>query len=101
MAGPARAATSPIVIGFAAETDGLIPNAQAKLSRKGCDAIVANQVGSPENPVFGRDETAAHWITKTVHDDLGPLSKHAVAAMIVSKVTQMLADREKEKDKAA
>jgi len=32
------------VIGFAAETEHLIDNAKAKLARKGCDWIVANDV---------------------------------------------------------
>ena len=33
-----------LVIGFAAETENLIANARAKLTRKGCDWIVANDV---------------------------------------------------------
>jgi phosphopantothenoylcysteine decarboxylase / phosphopantothenate---cysteine ligase len=33
-----------LVIGFAAETENLIENAKAKLARKGCDWIVANDV---------------------------------------------------------
>ncbi|TMJ21443.1 MAG: bifunctional phosphopantothenoylcysteine decarboxylase/phosphopantothenate--cysteine ligase CoaBC, partial [Alphaproteobacteria bacterium] len=37
-----------LVIGFAAETENLITHARAKLARKGCDWIVANDV-SPEN----------------------------------------------------
>jgi phosphopantothenoylcysteine decarboxylase/phosphopantothenate--cysteine ligase len=32
------------VVGFAAETDDLLANARAKLARKGCDLIVANDV---------------------------------------------------------
>src|SRR3954466_2347600 len=32
----------PLVIGFAAETEHLIDNAKAKIARKGCDWIVAN-----------------------------------------------------------
>jgi phosphopantothenoylcysteine decarboxylase/phosphopantothenate--cysteine ligase len=32
------------VVGFAAETDQLLDNARAKLARKGCDLIVANDV---------------------------------------------------------
>ena len=41
----------PLVIGFAAETEHLIENAKAKLARKGCDWIVANDV----SPAIGRD----------------------------------------------
>ncbi len=32
------------IVGFAAETDDLLENARAKLARKGCDLIVANDV---------------------------------------------------------
>ncbi len=39
----------PLVIGFAAETEHLIDNAKAKIARKGCDWIVANDV-SPALP---------------------------------------------------
>jgi phosphopantothenoylcysteine decarboxylase/phosphopantothenate--cysteine ligase len=35
-----------LVIGFAAETSGLIANARLKLERKGADLIVANDVGT-------------------------------------------------------
>jgi phosphopantothenoylcysteine decarboxylase/phosphopantothenate--cysteine ligase len=35
---------SRTVVGFAAETDDLLANARAKLARKGCDLIVANDV---------------------------------------------------------
>jgi phosphopantothenoylcysteine decarboxylase/phosphopantothenate--cysteine ligase len=36
-----------ILVGFAAETDDLIANAQSKLQRKRLDLIVANDVGAP------------------------------------------------------
>ena len=41
-----------LVVGFAAETDDLLDNAGAKLARKGCDWIVANDV-SPETGIMG------------------------------------------------
>ena len=34
-----------LVVGFAAETENVVANAKAKLARKGCDWIVANDVG--------------------------------------------------------
>ena len=39
--------TRPYVVGFAAETENVIANAQEKLLRKNLDMIVANDVGSP------------------------------------------------------
>jgi phosphopantothenoylcysteine decarboxylase/phosphopantothenate--cysteine ligase len=34
-----------VVVGFAAETDDVLANGQAKLARKGCDLLVVNEVG--------------------------------------------------------
>lgn len=72
------------VVGFAAETENLIENATAKLARKRCDALVANQVG--ETLVFGTDMTSAHWITISVHEPHENVSKKAIADMIADKI---------------
>jgi len=53
----------PLVIGFAAETENLIDNAKAKLARKGCDWIVANDV-SPATGVMGGDRNTVHLLTR-------------------------------------
>jgi len=37
-----------VLVGFAAETDDLVANAQAKLTSKNLDLIVANDVGAPQ-----------------------------------------------------
>ncbi len=51
-----KAQRPPLVVGFAAETENVIPNAKAKLNRKGCDWIVANDV-SPETGIMGGEST--------------------------------------------
>ena len=51
-----------LVIGFAAETEHLIDNAKAKLARKGCDWIVANDV-SPATGVMGGDRNTVHLLS--------------------------------------
>jgi phosphopantothenoylcysteine decarboxylase/phosphopantothenate--cysteine ligase len=43
-----------LVVGFAAETEDVVEQARAKLERKGCDWILANDVG-PGTGVFGGD----------------------------------------------
>src|SRR5262249_29039771 len=43
-----------LVIGFAAETENILANAQTKLAGKGCDWILANDV-SPRSGVMGGD----------------------------------------------
>jgi phosphopantothenoylcysteine decarboxylase / phosphopantothenate---cysteine ligase len=56
-----------LVIGFAAETEHLIDNAKAKLRRKGCDWIVANDV-SPATGVMGGDRNTVHLLTRNSGD---------------------------------
>ena len=53
----------PLVIGFAAETEHLIDNAKAKIARKGCDWIVANDV-SPARGTFGGDSNEIHLLRR-------------------------------------
>jgi phosphopantothenoylcysteine decarboxylase/phosphopantothenate--cysteine ligase len=51
-AGPSR---PTLVVGFAAETNDLEANARAKLARKGCDWIVANDVGEGAGVMGGEE----------------------------------------------
>lgn len=73
-----------IVIGFAAETNDVMEYAQAKLKRKGCDAIVANDV-SRSDAGFGSSNNRAWWVTSSSVDDLGLLEKRALADEILSR----------------
>lgn len=73
-----------IVIGFAAETNDVVDYAVAKLKRKGCDAIVANDV-SRSDAGFGSSNNRAWWITSSTVDDLGLLEKRALADEILSR----------------
>ncbi|MFM2044148.1 MAG: bifunctional phosphopantothenoylcysteine decarboxylase/phosphopantothenate--cysteine ligase CoaBC [Pseudomonadota bacterium] len=52
-----------LVVGFAAETNDVLAYARAKLSRKGCDWIVANDV-SPASGTFGGDRNTVHLIRR-------------------------------------
>lgn len=73
-----------IVIGFAAETNDVVDYAMAKLKRKGCDAIVANDV-SRSDAGFGSSNNRAWWVTSSTVDDLGLLKKRALADEILSR----------------
>lgn len=73
-----------IVIGFAAETNDVVDYAVAKLKRKGCDAIVANDV-SRSDAGFGSSNNRAWWVTSNTVDDLGLLEKRALADEILSR----------------
>ena len=48
-----------LVVGFAAETQRVVEHATAKLARKGCDWIVANDVGTGTG-TFGGDRNTVH-----------------------------------------
>lgn len=67
-----------VVVGFAAETNGLGERAQAKLARKGCDAIVANDV-SCEHSTFGSDTDEVLWITADGIEHLPCKTKSALS----------------------
>jgi phosphopantothenoylcysteine decarboxylase / phosphopantothenate---cysteine ligase len=79
----------PLVIGFAAETEHLIDNAKAKIKRKGCDWIVANDV-SPASGVMGGDRNTVHLLTRDGADigvDSWPvMTKEQVAAELVARI---------------
>jgi phosphopantothenoylcysteine decarboxylase/phosphopantothenate--cysteine ligase len=67
-----------LVVGFAAETEDVIDNARAKLARKGCDWIVANDVG-PATGTFGGDANTVHLIGVDLHQPWPRMSKTDVA----------------------
>ncbi len=46
-------AGAPVIVGFAAETEGLLENAKKKLASKRCDLVVANKVGRPGSGFAG------------------------------------------------
>ena len=78
-----------VVVGFAAETEKIIEHGQAKLARKGCDMIVANDV-SPESGVMGGDENAVHLITASSVESLPRQGKNSVARLIIEKCGALL-----------
>jgi phosphopantothenoylcysteine decarboxylase/phosphopantothenate--cysteine ligase len=84
----------PLVIGFAAETEHLIDNAKAKLARKGCDWIVANDV-SPATGVMGGDRNTVHLLKRDGDDisvDCWPaMSKAEVATALVARIAEAVA----------
>lgn len=78
--GPNRPA---LVIGFAAETTDLEANARSKLSRKGCDWIVGNDVSAD---VFGADGNTVLLVTRGGADAWPRLSKTEVASRLADRI---------------
>ncbi len=82
--GPERPA---VVIGFAAETEDVVAHAQAKLARKGCDWILANDV-SPAVGTFGGDRNTIHLVTPDGVEDWPTLSKRDVGRRLVQTIIE-------------
>lgn len=78
-----------LLIGFAAETEQVIAHAQAKLARKGCDWIVANDV-SPEGGVMGGDRNTVHIVTASGVENWPTLSKVEVAERLVARIAKAM-----------
>ena len=74
-----------LVIGFAAETDDVLTYAASKRSRKGCDWILANDVGA-ERPVFGADDNLVHLITAQGAETWPLMSKADVAKTLADAI---------------
>ena len=87
----ARAKRPKLVVGFAAETENVIDNAKAKLSNKGCDWIIANDV-SMASGVLSGDENTVHLITETESEDWPTLSKWEVGVRLARRIALSLSD---------
>jgi len=86
-----RAAGRPqLVVGFAAETDDLIAHARAKLARKGCDWIVANDV-RPETGIMGGQENAVTLVSASGEEPWPRLTKRETARRLAAKIAEALA----------
>lgn len=79
-----------LVVGFAAETDDVLAHAQAKLARKGCDWIVANDV-SPETGIMGGAENAVTLISAAGSEAWPRLPKDEVARRLAQRIAAALA----------
>lgn len=81
-----------VVVGFAAETNDVIPYAQAKLARKGCDLIVANDV-SRSDSTFGSDTSRIAFVSASGVEELDTLPKSQVAEKIIDRLVGLLEAR--------
>jgi phosphopantothenoylcysteine decarboxylase / phosphopantothenate---cysteine ligase len=78
-----------LVVGFAAETERVVEHAKAKLARKGCDLIVANDV-SPETGVMGGERNAVHLVGRDGVETWPSLPKDEVARRLVERFAALL-----------
>ena len=76
-----------LVVGFAAETNDVEDHAAAKLKRKGCDWIVANDVSGD---VMGGTENEIALVTRGGIDRWPRLGKDEVARRLAHKIAEAL-----------
>jgi phosphopantothenoylcysteine decarboxylase/phosphopantothenate--cysteine ligase len=93
-AGPGRPA---LVVGFAAETNDLEANARAKLARKGCDWIVANDVGEggPGAGIMGGDENEILLLDAAGAERWPRAGKAEIARRLAARIAAALARGER------
>ncbi len=86
-----KAGRPALVIGFAAETERVIEHAKAKLLKKGCDWILANDV-SPAGGVMGGEMNSIHLVTGEGVETWPRQTKAAVARMLIERIARTVRD---------
>jgi len=73
------------ICGFSMETDNVIENSKAKLTKKNCDMICANSLRT-EGAGFGVDTNVITLITYDSEEELPMMSKDEAAHRILDKI---------------
>lgn len=85
-----KAASKAVVVGFAAEaSEDLETLAKSKLSAKGCDYVLANDIS--DGKVFGKDETELVLVSKSATQRFKG-SKQSVATDILSLIASNIGE---------
>ncbi len=87
--GKAGALRPRLVVGFAAETENVLANARAKLDKKGCDFVVANDV-SPARGVFGGEQNEVMIVSHGSSETWPRMSKEAVSHKLIARISEIL-----------
>lgn len=85
--GQSRRGRSPVLVGFALETENMLEAARGKLKRKGADLIVANRASD----AFGKATNRVTFVTQDTERAFDELSKHDVAHEILNEVRALVA----------
>jgi phosphopantothenoylcysteine decarboxylase/phosphopantothenate--cysteine ligase len=79
-----------LLVGFAAETDDVVANAQEKRRRKGCDWIVANDVSGG---VMGGERNRVHLVSQGGVESWDDAPKADVARRLAARIAGILGDK--------
>lgn len=78
-----------LLVGFAAETENMRQNAEAKRISKGCDWVVVNTI-SADNPAFGADVNQVHLLTGDGWEEWPVMAKTDIARELVGRIVSAL-----------
>jgi len=84
-----------LVVGFSAETENVLKNAQAKHAKKGCDWMIANDVSGGK--AFDRDSNRVTLITGKGVEALPEMSKTAIAEALVARMAEHITPKKRGK----
>lgn len=82
----AKRANRPFIVGFVAETENLLENAQLKKQQKNVDIMVANQVAHGRG--MGSDENEVIVLTAACEINLPHASKHKIARELIKIIAE-------------
>jgi phosphopantothenoylcysteine decarboxylase/phosphopantothenate--cysteine ligase len=91
-------APRPFCVGFAAETDAVAENAQAKRRSKGADLICANAVGAGVG--FGDVDSTLELFDEHGSVRLGPADKQTLARELIAAIAERVATAGQQRDQA-
>jgi len=80
------------LVGFAAETENLEANAREKLTRKGCDLVIANDVSKP-GIGFDSDHNEVILVFPNHNETLPLATKHDLAHQLVQAINKLHKER--------
>ena len=87
---------TPVIVGFCAESENLIENAKEKITKKGCDYLVANDI-SRKDIGFNSDENEVTILSKNGEiTKLAKSSKLVIARKILEIISQPFLNSNKE-----
>ncbi len=81
-----------LLIGFAAETENVVEQAGQKRLRKGCDWMVANDVGAHPD-IMGGDKNIVHLLTQAGAESWPELKKTEIGARLAQRIGAALKGR--------
>jgi phosphopantothenoylcysteine decarboxylase/phosphopantothenate--cysteine ligase len=82
-----------VVVGFAAESRDLIPQARQKVTQKGCDLLVANDISASGSGFDSDSNTVVFVAPDGQVEELPTLPKSAVAAQLLDRVGKLRGER--------